>query len=219
MGKSNFKNDVEQENILTDIFHKIFFENYLDKKCNYSSELISFNQNSEMQYQGIDIIVKNSEGKTSNIDVKCQTNKYINSPTNTFCIEVDYLKNGTVKDGWFIDKKNKTDYFLFVWIHKAEFSNMIYTVDELKDVEFMLVNKNDIKNYLVEAGVDNQKMKLISTNMRNNDISRQKVGNISFVRTSYLNEQPVNIVINKNIYKTMPLTKSYRYLNGHIKMI
>lgn len=58
-----------------------------------------------------------------------------------------------------------------------------------------------------------------SHSMRNNDILKQKVGNISFVRTSYLNEQPVNIVINKKIYKTMPLTKSYRCLNGHIKMI
>lgn len=215
--KGNFARDVMQEHILTNIFHDMFFTEYLDKKCGYKSYLIDYNKEPEKQLKGIDVVVENSKNQTVNIDLKCQTNKYINNPTSTFCIEVSYIHKKIDKKGWFVSKNMETDYYLFIWIHRADCDDFVLERDELKDVEFMLVKKEDIKNYLLANGFNDDGLLEQAQRMRKCNIKKEIVNNIRFVCSTYLPEQPVNVVIPKHEYKRMPQTKHYFF--EHNKMV
>lgn len=221
---SNFTNDIEQEHILTKIIHDIVFKNYLDKQYGCSSTLIDFDtnlHNQDKQFEGVDIEWTFSDGRTMNVDVKCQTNQYINHPTPTFCIELSYFKGNDLKEGWFIQQTNKTNYYLFVWINKANLTNndIIKEKDQLEEFEFMLVNKKEVRQMLYKNGLTNEDLKRISFYMRDNNIKRYDEKFARFVCSTHLSEKPINIVIPKNTYLTLKNTRYYVYKHETITKI
>lgn len=211
--KSNWKNDKKQEEILTKFFHKILFEDYINKKYNTRSKLVDYNTNKELQYDGVDIlweIDKNNICHQKMIDLKAQTNKYINNPTNTFCTEVESIIDGRVSDGWII-KDQLTDYYLFVWIHKAilDDDNWIRNIEQLEKVEFMFVMKKDILGYLTHKGINRNLCKQIAAGMRRGKFVTNETeylrtyiyNDVKFTLSKIIAEKPVNIVFSKNVLK------------------
>ena len=112
---STFLKDVELEKTLSKILYEILFVNYLDKHRKTKSKFITFEEDADMQFKGVDIIVPLRKNPMY-IDMKCQTNKYINNPAPTYCVELSYLKNGEYRVGWFLDKNKITTHYLFVWL-------------------------------------------------------------------------------------------------------
>lgn len=213
--QTKFKEDVTQEEILTPIIIDIMSDYLTD----YELEMISFKDNEDLQYHGVDFIMNNKHNTDKwNVDVKCQTNEYINNPTPTFSLELNYILNGEKKIGWFLKKDNITDYYLFTWIHKANVTdNIIQHKDEIEIMDCMLVYKPNIYEYLKTQGYkpnillkeaddlrkSNQSYKYIESPIGKNDIK--------LVCSKHLAEKPVNIILNKTTYLELPKTKYFIY--------
>ena len=162
------------------------------------------------------------------IDLKAQTNKYINNPTNTFCTEVESIIDGRVSDGWII-KDQLTDYYLFVWIHKAilDDDNWIRNIEQLEKVEFMFVMKKDILGYLIHKGIDRNSCKQIAAGMRRGKFVTNETeylrtyiyNDVKFTLSKIIAEKPVNIVFSKNVLKKFRNSFGFMYENKTVREI
>ena len=218
--KSKFKEDIKQENILTPIIVNDIIGNFLTSQ-DFTYHLVNYENDADAQYKGIDFVMKNKEGHSWNVDVKCQTNDYINSPTRTFSIELNYLKNGVFKEGWFVNKDNLTDFYLFVWIHKANLNEdgLINNVNQIEKMELMFVRKQSVVDYLKLAGYSIEDLVKKSIELRNKAeknlfLPNKKGKEIKLVCTRHLSEKPVNIIISKYIYQKMLGSKHLMYIKG-----
>ena len=217
--KSRFVNDVKQEHILTPILVDIVSE-FLNI-YNMSANLISFEDDADAQYQGIDFVMSNSDNSSSwNVDLKCQTNEYINSPTPTFSLELCYQKDGVRKLGWFIKNDNLTDYYLFAWIKKANLdeNQMITSKEQIEYMDFMFVKKEDIYKFLGDngftaSGLLDDAFSLVASGERMKKICSNHY-NVKLVCSTHLAEKPVNIIVSKYTYLHMPNTIYLVYEKG-----
>lgn len=213
-----FLQDVEQEHVLTKILYDMLFKEYLDIIWNSTSKIVNFEESPELQYAGVDIITVHNSQNTY-IDVKCQTNAYINNPTPTFCLELSYYKENSIKEGWFVKTDQLTDYFLFVWIPNASVNdNYISEQEQLNEVECMLVKKSDIWEYLSNIGISKDGLIETAENLRHIDSSSCKYGfaeKVKLTKSDFLPEKPINLIITKNQYLKMPHTECFYYNKVH----
>ena len=96
---------------------------------------------------------------------------------------------------------------------------MIVDKKQLKKMEFMLVQKNKIKEYLEEHGFDKTGLINISKRMRKDKIDKLEENGIRFTCSNFLGEKPVNVIIWKDTYKKMPKTKHFMYENGRYMIL
>ena len=217
---STFLKDVELEKTLSKILYEILFVNYLDKHRKTKSKFITFEEDADMQFKGVDIIVPLRKNPMY-IDMKCQTNKYINNPAPTYCVELSYLKNGEYRVGWFLDKNKITTHYLFVWLHDVSLGKGggISRKSQIKKAEFMIVSKRDIMDFFYRKRLGKKKLDEIQQSMRKNQEQSLVVNEVKFVCSLQLNEKPVNAIIHKAIYEKMPHTQHYMYEDGKITEI
>lgn len=105
--KSNFTADHKKEQAISFLLDKI----YDSRLKNYTYKRVS---EKSLQYDGVDVIFINRKSKKEfYIDEKAQLD-YINENLPTFAFELTYLKNGTLKTGWFFDEKKKTEFYALV---------------------------------------------------------------------------------------------------------
>ncbi len=181
------------------LFLDEFFYSALEQAGKIDSFERIYSKNEQISGSDIKIHIKNG---TLVIDEKAQL-YYINYPVDTFALEVDYIKpeTGNLVDGWFMDSKNKTDSYLFMWIPKAKESRIERIVShDFLEIEAYLVGKDKIKEWLSKIGLSTDKIKAIAMDMRSKDEDRRKINkDIRFRKSSadkYV-EAPVNIVISK----------------------
>ena len=212
----NFISDVQQERILTPIVVKEILTDFLQKH-NLHHSLIDFDSNPNAQYAGIDFVMGNND-KSWNVDLKCQTNKYIGNPTKTFCLEVLYEKDYEEKQGWFIQEGNETDYYLFGWIQSANVGDdgVITSLDQINKMDLMFVYKKDVLKFIEECGYDKERLLEEAREMVRNGETKKKIPTMKgrplrLVRSMHLNEKPVNIVLSKSTYDALENTKHLLY--------
>lgn len=102
--KSSFNSDLKKEKLL---------QYFLDIQYQKHLKLYTFKRNNSLKDQllGVDIYLTHKvTNKQYSVDEKAQLD-YINEDLPTFAFELSYLKNGTVKPGWFIDSKKTTDFY------------------------------------------------------------------------------------------------------------
>ena len=232
----NFKRDLEQERIPIEYLKNYFFP-YVEKNLNYSVQYI---EDINTQLEGIDIVLEKNNIK-GNIDVKAQMNNYINNPIPTFCFELFYIKNNICKTGWFLRNDLKTNTYMFVWIIKSKYlienNNKILTgYNDIEKIEIMTINKIDIERYFENIGLRKDILFNIENILGNNtkiyyDIYGKNFSYnksmISFSKSIFLPENPINVVVNKKILKEICAThyfvskniieiKKESYLNKNI---
>lgn len=216
---SYFSFDLEQEHIINHILKDIFFNDY-DFFYGTKSHFISFETSHNLQFKGVDVVTISGNSYIST-DIKAQTKHYINNPTNTFCLELSYLKNNIQKKGWFLDETKVTDYYLFVWITHASpvYKNNIPFIEnksDIKEMHLMYVKREDIKEYLRKMGLTEEKLFKINDYMRKTNtrtLNEGKNGLIKFTKTprnSFI-EEPVNIILTKYQYSLLPNTQFFIY--------
>lgn len=217
---STFLKDVELEETLSKILYNILFTEYLDKRRKTKSKFISFDDDADLQFNGVDVVVPLKKNPMY-IDIKCQTNKYINNPASTYCIELSYLKHGEYRVGWFLDKNKMTTHYLFVWLHNVSLGKKgtINRKSQIKKAEFMIVSNRDIMDYFYRKRLGKKKLNEIQQSMRDNKERSIIVNNVKFVCSLQLNEKPINAIIKKEVYSKMPHTQHYIYENGKITEI
>jgi hypothetical protein len=207
----NFDNDIEQEQILTPIVIDIITDYLQTQKI--TTNIINFDENKKAQLQGIDFTMYSTiKNKTWNVDLKCQTNKYVNNPTNTFCLELCYTLQDEAKAGWFIKKDNLTDYYLFAWLQNVEVTNgaMVTSIDQINEMDLMFVYKKDIYDYFRQKGFHILDLlkdadKLVQSG-KTTMYAHTENSSVKMVYSKNMVEKPVNIILSKYIYFSMPKT-------------
>lgn len=105
----------------------------------------------EAQMSGSDIILSIPSKGVHNIivDEKGMT-QYMNRPLPTFALELSFLNYGKEITGWFVDDHKATQYYMFLWPKAKVQWNATY--DDIEEVEYALVSKQAIRNYLESKG-------------------------------------------------------------------
>lgn len=176
----------------------------------------------ESQLNGSDIIISMPSLGIHNaiVDEKCATHN-INQNLKTYCFEISFKnRKGEIIEGWFIDSDNKTQYYLLGYPKSSrEESGFIKDLqyDEITEVEYFLVKKQDIIKYLISLGLDDDKIyddeqewrKITSKEeLRKKQNEMDKLYGFHYSYSFYLEEQPFNIILPKRILKKLSVFHS-----------
>ena len=119
-------------------------------------------------------------------------------------MELSFInRRNEVQNGWLIDDKKVNNSFLFVWIDKAD-KDIISSVNDVREIEVALVDKNKILSFLETLGWTVEKMLDKAQKMRENEA--EYGGNVhkhgcKFTCSRFLVEQPVNVLISRENLK------------------
>lgn len=196
MIKTNRKNDMARE---------LEVEKFLDKYV-YSDEAFARKEritDKEKQIQGHDIILTIPQRDLIGItvDEKAAITRW-DSELKTFILELSFLNRyGQPMDGWFVDKHKTNTHYAFIWLRATKKD---FTCDDIYQLDYALVSKDKIKEYLARWGCNIEQLK------RNAEVIRER-GYVKkdFSRPFHLSyspqfgEQPINIVVPKEEYFKM----------------
>lgn len=179
----------------------------------------------EEQISGSDVVLSTSDGKLKRVVVDEKVaSRYANRGLDTFSLELSFINRGGKRTcGWFIDESKKTEYYLFGWLNKADipyiedfnrYDTDKITKDNIKELDWALVEKKKIFNFLEDKGWTAEKLAKQDTRIRENGRVRTKefIDGISFRYSDTYIEKPINILLKKDIY--LKLSK----MNGTIKI-
>lgn len=195
------KKDESQEHLINQFLLKYYFNKAFRKA--------EFVPDETLQGAGVDFLCDNLFFKDMKIDVKAQSSaKYINNPRPTFSLEVTTLNRyGTDEiTGWFFNSHCVTEFYTFVWIHKAKVDEKkrIRSIDDIEKVEVLTVNATALQDYIDQILNDYSMDDIydISQDMRWREKTRIDVcDGIYYSHSPQLVEKPVNLVVQKRILK------------------
>lgn len=165
------------------------------------------------QFLGCDVLLTTIDNKLncSIVDEKVAA-RYANSDLNTFALEISFIdKQGDEKDGWFIDKEKKNQYYLFGWItasmipfdnKKWRFQTEFLTKENICSIDWALISKDKIFTFLGERGWTLEKIKEQAKRIRKRGyiITNDYVDGITYRYTKGLAEKPINLLMLKKTY-------------------
>ena len=193
--KTNRKFDSAQEQIVNYFAHKYFFS-----KIDKNSQMVD---DVTLQLNGVDELCC---GK--NVDLKAQSSKrYINSPTDTFILEISFIdRGGNPAIGWFLKDGLVTDEYAFIWIPKASVNEFgaIASSEDISEMEIMLVDKHKLHDYILS--IESKDCLIESSDMMRStattwkEISNHTPG-IHLSHNTILAEKPVVLVVKKWLLK------------------
>lgn len=164
------------------------------------------------QLSGSDIIISvPSLGiKDAVVDEKAITH-YMTRQLPTFALELSFLsQSGNVVEGWLTDTEKVTEYYLMMWPLATKPWSI--EIQDIKSIEYMLVRRADILQWLACQGYTLDKLKekariIRETITENGAIDKVNGKDFWFFLTTKLAECPINVVIRKKIYESLALLK------------
>lgn len=188
--QSDRRKDEQTVEYLNSIMDKIYSKNHYGFVRNYDVKL---------QKQGVDLIYTNKDN-TYYVDEKAAI-KYYNTTLNTFSFEI----GSNVAKGWF---REDNDYIItthYILIYPKSNSP---DLSDIYEIEYLVINKSKIWDYLHSVGVgDFKSVKETFDNVKVGKWGKK----YSFINkdvklvqsVQIMPEQPINIVINKEILKSL----------------
>jgi hypothetical protein len=186
---SLFKNDLAQETILG-----TFLSNHYAKN-NWNTTRIF---EKEMQYKGVDVMLE-KDGRHFLIDEKAQLH-YLNKDLPTFALEINYLKENVLKDGWLFDTNKLTEIYAFVFnIQVPNAITQLGSVADIKCCDVVFVNKQKLLKELAILNLDYNTCADYSKTLRSNETIKKlsHYFTFNFQISSHLAEKPVNLIVRK----------------------
>lgn len=196
------RQDINGERIVHEFLENNFYAKVLNyHECNNKSE----------QLKGVDTVFSFND-KEYKCDEKCALD-YVNKRKgyylNTFCLELSFLnRRDNVMEGWLTNESLETNSYLFVWLDKAK-KDIIENIDDIEEVEIALVRKEDIFDYLNKIGWNRETLRIKDKRIREeNDRSfgDMRRNGCKFSYAEYLPEKPINLLLTREIYKSLPNT-------------
>lgn len=180
-----------------------------------------------LQRQGIDgyLTIEELGIKNAPTDEKAGAH-YVNTPIKTYLMELSQItKAGNEVDGWFLNEENKTEYYMLMYLWAQVPQAMVngkikpewdkITRNNISLVEYYLVKKSDIFDYLKSVGFDKNRLrngvKYLREHPEVNKIET-KYG-FKFVISRGFKECPVNICIEKQVYNK--ICKLHRFVGKY----
>lgn len=176
-----------------------FLNSKMDEIYSKNGYHFARNYDRELQIHGVDLICSNKD-ITYYIDEKAAI-KYYNIQLNTFSFEV----GSNVAKGWFREDNNYVITTHYVLIYPKAYSK---DLSDMYEIEYIIIKKDSIWDYLHKVGVgDIYSIKDILSKANINEWGKKSVYVSKGVKVVHsLNirpEQPINIVINKEILKSL----------------
>ncbi len=188
--QSDRRKDEQTVEYLNSIMDKIYSKNHYGFVRNYDVKL---------QKQGVDLIYTNKDN-TYYVDEKAAI-KYYNTTLNTFSFEI----GSNVAKGWF---REDNDYIItthYILIYPKSNSP---DLSDIYEIEYLVINKSKIWDYLHSVGVGD--FKSVKETLDNVKVGKwgKKYSfinkDVKLVQSvQIMPEQPINIVINKEILKSL----------------
>lgn len=188
--QSDRRKDEQTVEYLNSIMDKIYSKNHYGFVRNYDVKL---------QKQGVDLIYTNKDN-TYYVDEKAAI-KYYNTTLNTFSFEI----GSNVAKGWF---REDNDYIItthYILIYPKSNSP---DLSDIYEIEYLVINKSKIWDYLHSVGVGD--FKSVKETLDNVKVGKwgKKCSfinkDVKLVQSvQIMPEQPINIVINKEILKSL----------------
>jgi len=158
-----------------------------------------------LQLKGVDLIIETNDGLNFKIDEKAQLH-YINKDLPTFALEIDYLKDGVLKEGWLYSSEKITEIYAFVFsIHLIDGSNELEKEEDIRSCEVVFVNRIRLINKLATLNLDLKTCKAVSNVLRSAE-EETKINHPSgfnFQISNHLTEKPVNLVVKKSFLESL----------------
>jgi hypothetical protein len=186
---SFFKNDLAQETILG-----TFLSNHYAKN-NWNTTRIF---EKEMQYKGVDVMLE-KDGRHFLIDEKAQLH-YLNKDLPTFALEINYLKDNTLKDGWLFDTNKLTEIYAFVFnIQVPVTITQLSNEADIKRCDVVFVNKQKLLKELAKLNLDYVTCAENSKTLRSDETIKKlsHLSTFNFQISTQLAEKPVNLIVRK----------------------
>lgn len=205
---TNYERDFEQEQYPIAYLRKYFFP-YIQKKGIMQQYITDKNT----QLSGVDIVLE-YPNKQLNLDIKAQMNKYINNPTPTFCLELEYMKDKELKEGWLFREDLLTDMYGLIWIHdaKCDGNYLLHSEEDINELTLLFAHKRVVHKYLENIGIGRKAVGLaIQMLKKQPEEKRCKqlriTPDLKLFQTLYLPEQPVNLVVPNKIWDKLACSK------------
>ena len=184
--------DSQAEDAVSQFLDQFFYQKYVRNQIRYSDL--------ETQLKGVDVTFDFEDQTRLLVDEKAAAH-FVNKNIPTFAFELDFVGiDGKLKEGWLFDEKKETQYYLLSWIRAAKTKG--FSCDDISQLEVLLVDRLKVVGLLKEFGLDKNRAKEISRNLRmkNQFGPTYKNPNIPFYFyfTEHLTERPINIVIRKS---------------------
>ncbi|MCD8300453.1 MAG: hypothetical protein LUC41_04685 [Clostridiales bacterium] len=206
MGRINFKNDNEKADELAK-----FMDEYFYRRMERNSDFKFYRINDPTEQKaGVDVCM-DYHGKRYYIDEKASL-YYCNTNLPTFALEINYVLDQTIMEGWFINNDLKTDYYMLMWpnviCEQSKEQGGLWVRKNVKNirktdftvVEAMLIRKHRLQDSLSHDGWGRERLSAYAEKMRKMDYKYDsKIINEDMkIRFSgQLQEKPVNVVVNK----------------------
>lgn len=145
---------------------------------------------------------------------------YVNKRIPTFALELSQITvRGEEVDGWFMNDDYKTEYYILMYLeanvlkYTDKRGRLCYrwhdiTEHNLKSVEYYIVEKSKIVNYLSEKGYDREKLLEDIKYVRENPEEKYKLTEARF-KYFICNGEPekaINMLLRKEIYLNLCVT-------------
>lgn len=132
-------------------------KHFYTKRC-FTSAVRTYDKENQIMGSDIVVSVPYYNIKDGIVDEKAAT-RYVNKNLGTFSLELSMINaNDEIIDGWLLDDKNKTEYYLLQWL-KADVEDWRDVRESnIREIEFCFVKKKDILEYLRSQGYDRKKL-------------------------------------------------------------
>ena len=194
-----FKKDLESERILGEFLSAHY------SKSNLNIERIS---EIKLQLKGIDFLLTDKSNLVYKVDEKAQLH-YLNKDLPTFALEIDYVKNDELKQGWLFDPNKATEIYAFVFsIHLVGKIAEVTKMEDIESCDVVFVNRIRLINELSKYGIDYNLCNMKSELLRNN-VGLKRIGyspQFNFQISNHLSEKPVNLIVRRIFLETIGKT-------------
>jgi len=191
--RPNFKRDSKREKIVGDFLDKRFYDNEFESYRRVRSRID--------QLKGVDVKgIRNGEELL--VDEKAATS-WAHREINTFAFELSFLIGEREYKGWFNNSDNKleTTHWLLAWPRAK--NEEINSINDIQNAEIFLVKCEIIRNWINKMKMKETKtLDNVVTELRNDtDINQVIWSNLRIIISRKMNEQPINILIPKDILR------------------
>ena len=189
--------DMNAESELADFLDENLYSRLLDEGKFLSIQRMT---EKEQQLQGIDVIAK-THASVAHIDEKAQL-YYVNKDIPTFAFELQFLKGGRVIEGWFLNDRLKTDYYLLIWPFASVTDVKAIKKEDFTRLDALMISKKKLREELASLGFDKEALAAKASQLRRTrtygkiTTGTQGVYYFASAPSKYA-EAPINIVVSK----------------------
>lgn len=174
------------------------------------------------QLNGIDVEFVGKDGSCYCVDEKAQL-YYLNQDLPTFAFEIMFKRDGYDTTGWLCNNALKTDLYMLIWPFAVQDTPKGITWDKFTRADCLLIQKKRLLKMLLDKGLSIDEMlddaRKIRMSGKMGKIPIAGLRGIYYYASSSqrYSEAPINIVISKNILKSIA-QRRYIVTKDHIEL-